>query len=301
MTSSGARRARGLQDRVSLLGKAGLSGIRSWCVTRYGAVLGFSPAGRRHRTRATTRARRDGAATTGGEGRCHERNKRSTAEPMGVKVGWHSRAPARWRPCAVRISFPQAERMAAMSRIRFSSGSPWLINACATRSATFRQRPLRPAPRARRLRCRLRGSRQGASLPRYRPARPPRAHEPGAPWRLRLRSQYRRRRRHPHPDAGSILPQGSGPTADAAPRRGLVRRRPRLPAEGRRRALARDGDDRADCAGGRSAAARLARRADQRQRARSACCRGGADLQTALHLPAPTLSPTATRSSASCT
>ena len=121
-----------------LVGKAGLSGIRSWCVTRNEAVLGFSPAGRRHRTRATTRARRDGAATTGGEGRCHERNKRSTAEPMGVKVGWHSRAPARWRPCAVRISFPQAERMAAMRRIRFSSGSPWLINACATRSATFR-------------------------------------------------------------------------------------------------------------------------------------------------------------------
>ena len=30
---------------------------------------------------------------------------------------------------------PQAERMAPMSRIRFSSGSPWLINACATRSS----------------------------------------------------------------------------------------------------------------------------------------------------------------------
>ena len=126
-----------------------------------------------------------------------------------------------------------------MSRIRFSSGSPCRITGCAYTPNPLRPRPLRPASRARRLRCRLRRSRQGSPLARYRPPRAAGADEPRAPRRLRLRSQYRRRRRHPDPDAGPLLPQGGSRLRIPLPAERLVRRRPRVPAEGGRCARGR--------------------------------------------------------------
>ena len=176
--------------------------------------------------------------------------------------------------------------MDPMSRIRFSSGSPVAHNMLvpharppSAQASTTRATSTTPAASASSF-----TPRGGA--PTRSSGTPSGPHQPGAPRRLRLRSQYRRRRRHPDPDAGSILPQGSGPTADAAARRGL-RTAPALCSCRRTPTPARavDDDDRTDRGGGRAAAARLARRADRRQRARSARGRGGADLQAALRRP----------------
>ena len=158
---------------------------------------------------------------------------------MGVKVGRASRAPARWRPCAVRISLPQAERMDTMSRICFSSGSPWLINACAHTPAAFRPGPLRPAPRARRLRRRLRRRHQGPALARHRPAGAAGPHQPehrgacgceantgdGAGILIQMPDRFLRKE--------------TAPLGIALPAERRVRRRPRVPAARRRRARAR--------------------------------------------------------------
>ena len=76
-----------------------------------------------------------------------------------------------------------------------------------------------PAPRARRLRRRLRRAHQGRALARHRHAGASAPHQPRAPRRLRLRGQHRRRRRHPDPDAGRVPPQGSAPCSASRCRR----------------------------------------------------------------------------------
>ena len=222
--------------------------------------------------------------------------------PWVSRSGWHSRAPARWRPCAVRISFPQAERMAAMSRIRFSSGSPWPINACAhtrchlpPRASTTRATSTTPA----------------VSASWFTPRATARTLSSGTPSSVLMNLEHRGA-------CGCEANTGDGAgiliqMPDRFFRKEAARLRIPLPAEGWYGAglvfLPKDADARSRVTAtierivrrGRAAAARLARRADRRQRARSACCRGGAGLQTALHRPRRPLSPTATRSSASCT
>ena len=131
-------------------------------------------------------------------------------------------------------------------------------------------------------------------------------HQPGAPRRVRLRSQHRRRRRHPDPDAGRVPPQGSARSASRCRPpgeygAGLVF----LPHDRARRAtrsktlieriVAEEGQH----------AARLARRADRRpadrRRARSRRSRCSSRSSSARRAPTPAPIERHARSSASCT
>ena len=110
---------------------------------------------------------------------------------------------------------------------------------CADARTSSRAGPLRPPPRARRLRRGVRRARQGAALARDRAAGAAGAHQPAAPRRVRLRGQHRRRRRHSDPDAGPVPAPRDGAARHRAPARAALRRRVRVPAARRRPARPR--------------------------------------------------------------
>ena len=90
----------------------------------------------------------------------------------------------------------------------------------------------RPADRARRLRRRLRGQREGREVASHRRAGPRGAAQPHPSWRLRMRSAHRRRGGHPGAGARRVPPPRSQGGAHRAARRGSVRRGHGVPARG---------------------------------------------------------------------
>ena len=152
-----------------------------------------------------------------------------------------------------------------------------------TAAAAGGRRSVRPRPRARCLRRRLRRRHQRPPLARDRRAGAARPGQPAAPRRLRLRGQHRRRRRHPHADAGPVPAQGHGAARHHAAARRLLRRRLRVPAASGRGPRTGSRRVRRDRPRGRPAPPRLAGRPDRRSTARRIGGGGGAAVRAGVY------------------
>jgi len=159
-------------------------------------------------------------------------------------------------------------------------------SASTSRARTAsRSGAVRPQPRARRLRRRIRRGHQGAALPHDRAPSARGPHQPAPSRGLRLRGQHRRRRRHPDPDSGQVPAPGVRPPRRRAAAREGLRLRIRVPAArpraARRRARAAPLDRRRRGA----AAPRLARGAHRRPSDRRQRPVGRAPHHAGAHRP----------------